>query len=531
MRNTNDEREARKRRVYDLRNQGLSYRDIIAQLTKEGFPISLRQVQLDLLDAKGESAKDTFPFYCFRKPERMKYYPNNCCFMDKIGLPPLQSGGVSELYDYQHQLFMEIGEHQYYAVVKSRQIGMTHAVLWSLLYYALYGFIKGHKAIIIPGTRSELSEDHIGLLKRALESGGYNELIDNTNTTKSKITFKDGTEIRAMPSNTTTVRGLAVKFVFLDEAAMFDDKEQKEILNSIRPTIATTKGHICMISTPRGRRGVFYNVISEHNSWHKTYFPYTVAQGRLLPQEHIDKEMKAPDVDFQQEYNCAFSTPDNAVYTQGFIDSCKADYELIEYAPDDWRLNEPHKKWIPDINDKSKGEFIQAYSNCVAGVDVAVTKDYTSLVVLAKFDNIWKPLVCKQFPHAYTWGGVIQELEKLAIELNIQEFAVDATSMGQAFADMVVGKRISVDPVMFTNQTKREMINHCKKLLQSKELSLPIKGCPELLTQFLEQQQTDLGQNRIKYSHPEGKHDDLLWSFHMACKLAGEKNEQVVMLL
>lgn len=523
MRHTAIEREARVERVKDLRAQGLSLRQIVVELEKEGYPISLHQVQLDLQATAPSATKSTFPFWCF---EKIQGYPN-CCFCHKVHLPLRADGEKSTLYDYQYNIFRAMEDNTYLTVVKSRQIGITTIVLYGMLYYAIYGFMKGYKSLIIPGTKAALSEDHIGNMKSIIEIGEYTDLIDPEKTRKDRIIFKDKTEIRAMPSNTTTVRGLAVKFVFLDEAAMFDDIEQREILNSIRPLIATTRGKITMISTPKGRRGIFYAVVTSDSTWNKMYLPYTVSLNKLLPAETIDSEMKSPTVDFQQEYNNQFSTPQNAVYTQAFIDSHKGDYELIEYAPNDWRLNEPLKTWM-QTNGK-EGHYIHSYSNCLAGVDVGSIRDFTSLVVLAQFDKTWKPLVCKLYQPG--WPAIIEDFEKLAKELNIQQFAIDTTAFGKDFADMVVGKSLHIDPVSFTSQNKTEMINHCKKLLVGQELSLPKNGCPELLLQFGEQQKSDIGGGRIKYSHPETRQDDMLWAFHLACKLVGEHAETVIIML
>lgn len=514
MRHTAIEREARVERVKDLRVQGLSLRQIVVELEKEGYPISLHQVQLDLQATAPSAVKSTFPFWCF---DKIQGYPN-CCFCHKVHLPLRADGEKSTLYDYQYNIFKAMEENTYLAVVKSRQIGITTIVLYAMLYYAIYGFMKGYKSLIIPGTKASLSEDHIGNLKDLIEIGGYSDLLDTEHQTrKDRIIFKDKTEIRAMPSNTTTVRGLAVKFVFLDEAAMFDDIAQREILNSIRPLIATTKGRITMISTPKGRRGIFYAVVTSDPTWNKMYLPYTVSYNKLLPAVTIESEMKSPTVDFQQEYNNQFSTPENAVYTQAFIDSHKGDYELIEYAPNDWRLNEPTKIWTekPD-----RGYYTNSYSECIAGVDVGSRHDYTSLVVLAHFDKIWKPLICKIYQPG--WPAIIDDFEKLAKEFSIQQFAIDTTAMGKDFADLVLGKSLNIDPVTFTSENKTQMINYCKKLLQGQELSLPKEGCPELLLQFGEQQKSDIGGGKTRYSHPESRNDDLLWAWHLATKLIGE---------
>jgi len=58
-----------------------------------------------------------------------------------------------------------------------------------------------------------------------------------------------------LPGTEETVRGFsAVSMLVVDEAALVEDR----MFNALRPMLAIGEGDIWLISTPRGRRGFFY---------------------------------------------------------------------------------------------------------------------------------------------------------------------------------------------------------------------------------------------------------------------------------
>lgn len=69
------------------------------------------------------------------------------------------------------------------------------------------------------------------------------------------VLLPNGSRIVGLPGTEETVRGFsAVSMLIVDEAALVEDR----MFNALRPMLAIGEGDIWLISTPRGRRGFFY---------------------------------------------------------------------------------------------------------------------------------------------------------------------------------------------------------------------------------------------------------------------------------
>jgi hypothetical protein len=76
----------------------------------------------------------------------------------------------------------------------------------------------------------------------------------------------NGSRIEALPGTERTVRGFSgASLLIVDEAARVDDG----LVYSVRPMLAVSGGSLMMLSTPFGRRGVFYREWTEGEGWER----------------------------------------------------------------------------------------------------------------------------------------------------------------------------------------------------------------------------------------------------------------------
>src|SRR5215470_11047359 len=81
-----------------------------------------------------------------------------------------------------------------------------------------------------------------------------------------RLELANGSRIVALPGDEKTIRGFAgATLVVLDEAARIED----ELIAAVRPMLATSGGRLIMLSTPFGKRGVFYEAWHGSDSWHR----------------------------------------------------------------------------------------------------------------------------------------------------------------------------------------------------------------------------------------------------------------------
>jgi hypothetical protein len=118
-----------------------------------------------------------------------------------------------------------------------------------------------------------------------------------------RLEFDNGSRVVALPGSEQTIRGFsAVSLLILDEASVIEDA----LYQSLRPMLAVSDGRIILLSTPRGKRGFFYDVWANGgNDWHRTRI--TAQECPRISTEWLDNERKTiPDFWFRQEFGCEF---------------------------------------------------------------------------------------------------------------------------------------------------------------------------------------------------------------------------------
>src|SRR5215204_7044745 len=81
---------------------------------------------------------------------------------------------------------------------------------------------------------------------------------------KLSLELQNDSRIITLPGSERTIRGYSgAALLVVDEAARVDD----ELYYSVRPMLAVSGGALLMLSTPWGRRGVFFNEWSGGSAW------------------------------------------------------------------------------------------------------------------------------------------------------------------------------------------------------------------------------------------------------------------------
>jgi Terminase large subunit, T4likevirus-type, N-terminal len=100
-------------------------------------------------------------------------------------------------------------------------------------------------------------------------------VIPTASYTKLGMELSNGSRIEALPGTEKTVRGFSgVDLLIVDEAARVAD----ELYYAVRPMLAVSGGRLLMLSTPFGKRGVFYEEWTGGIAWER----YTVTAESVL---------------------------------------------------------------------------------------------------------------------------------------------------------------------------------------------------------------------------------------------------------
>jgi hypothetical protein len=133
---------------------------------------------------------------------------------------------------------------------------------------------------------------------------------------KLGLQLANGSRIEALPGTEKTIRGFSgATLLIVDEAARVDD----ELYFATRPMLAVSGGALMLLSTPFGKRGIFYEEWTGGHGWDRYEVP--ARECPRIPAEFLEEERRAvPSWVFRQEYECSFEETEDQVFTTDMIE-------------------------------------------------------------------------------------------------------------------------------------------------------------------------------------------------------------------
>jgi hypothetical protein len=138
---------------------------------------------------------------------------------------------------------------------------------------------------------------------------------------KLSLELENGSRIVTLPGSEKTIRGFSgTSLLVLDEAARVED----ELYFAVRPMVAVSGGALMMLSTPYGKRSVFYEEWTGGHGWERYEVPaYSCPR---ISEGFLDEERASlPPFIFRQEYECTFEDTEDQVFTADMIDRAVTD--------------------------------------------------------------------------------------------------------------------------------------------------------------------------------------------------------------
>jgi Terminase large subunit, T4likevirus-type, N-terminal len=138
---------------------------------------------------------------------------------------------------------------------------------------------------------------------------------------KLSLELDNGSRIVTLPGSEKTIRGFSgTSLLVLDEAARVED----ELYFAVRPMLAVSGGALMMLTTPYGKRGVFYEEWSGGHGWERYEVP--ARECPRISKEFLEEERSAlPPWIFRQEYECSFEETEDTVFTHEMIERAVTD--------------------------------------------------------------------------------------------------------------------------------------------------------------------------------------------------------------
>jgi hypothetical protein len=216
-----------------------------------------------------------------------------------------------------------------------------------------------HKALTRPGSTVLVvapGERQAKLLfskaRRLYELAGYP--LPAHSHRRTGLELANGSIIEALPAVERTTRGYSVDLLLVDEAAAVPDMDYHGIL----PALIATQGEQVLLSTPRGKRGFFYEI------WHSEP-TQNFGEARSEPRQKFasfsdgwmrvvvrsdevgrirDEDLEVfrrtmPEQFFRQEFYCEWLETEGSLFSYDDIQAALAageDVAAIEIGDDEW---------------------------------------------------------------------------------------------------------------------------------------------------------------------------------------------------
>jgi hypothetical protein len=133
---------------------------------------------------------------------------------------------------------------------------------------------------------------------------------------KLSLELENDSRIITLPGSEKTIRGFSgAALLLVDEASRVDDG----LYYAIRPMLAVSGGSLMMLSTPYGKRGVFFEEWTSGRELERYEVP--ARECPRISEDFLEEERSAlPPWVFRQEYECSFEETEDQVFTHEMIE-------------------------------------------------------------------------------------------------------------------------------------------------------------------------------------------------------------------
>ncbi len=405
-------------------------------------------------------------------------------------IPWLEANLAFHPFPYQAQL---IRDHNIKTRVvrKSRQIGITTALAKESIWKT---FTKPPRTILIISPSDRQSKIPMQRIQTDVDANpNLREQVTRKNT--SELWLKNGSSIISLPNNPDRIRGFSPSDIIADEAAQFLNDEK--VLASIRPMLSATAGTLTVVSTPKGKRGLFYDqyrlAVSEQTKRKDIqaydFYPSTICP--LITSEFLENErLNLSELQYQEEYEGAFVEVADTYIRMPVIMGCvDRSLQLL-----------------------TQGAESASY---LIGLDLAKQRDETVVILLERLED---KLVVR-YIEAWSkmdYSDQIGRLRLLGERFRIVGGCVDQTGVGQPIVEDLKSFIPSIQGVNFTQESKVDMAAGLLTVLEQHKIVLPDNKKLILQLNGLRYRVSKNGATLFESPEKAKLHDDYLWALALA---------------
>ena len=399
-------------------------------------------------------------------------------------------------YPYQREMFDHFENNRFNIVLACRQSGKSISSVIYILWYAMF---NPEKNIAILANKGAVAREMLARITLALENLPFFLQAGCKALNKGSIEFSNNSRIIESATTGSSIRGLSINLLFLDEFAFVENAN--EFYTSTYPVVSAGKDtRVIITSTANGVGNLFYRLwegaMNKSNEFHPFRVDWWDVPGR--DEKWRDETVaNTSELQFEQEFGNNFIGTSNTLISSNTLLGLSAENPIkVEGSVYYYKEPKEDHQYIMAV-DVSKGRG-QDYSTFSV---IDITGGHFELVCIFR-DNLISPMI---FPDIIVKIAKMYNEALLLIENNDAGQMVCNTiyyeyEYENTFVESTV-KRGGVGVTM-TKRVKRIGCSNLKDLIEMEKIHI---GCADMIQ--------ELSTFEIKgqsYEASQGNHDDLV---------------------
>ena len=427
---------------------------------------------------------------CMKDPS---YFARTYCKIISLdeGLVPF------ELYPYQEKMFDSFSTNRFNIVLACRQSGKSISSVAYLLWFVLF---QPEKIVAIMANKGATAREMLGRVTLMLENLPFFLQPGCKALNKGSIEFSNNSRIVAAATSGSSIRGMSVSLLYLDEFAFVE--RAAEFYTSTYPVISSGKEtKVIITSTANGIGNVFHKLWEGATQGVNEYQPFRVDWWDVPGRDKKWKEQtiaNTSQLQFDQEFgNTFFGTGDTLVHAETLL-SLRAKPPVNITADNVYIYEQPQKRhqYVMTV-DVAKGRG-QDYSTFNL-IDIS-TDPFTQVAVYR--NNTISPLLFPNIIYKYAslYGNAMVVIESndagqvvcngLYHDLEYENMFLESTVKSSGLG------------INMTKKVKRIGCSSFKDLIEEKKINICDENTILEISTFVARGQS--------FEASEGNHDDLV---------------------
>ena len=408
-----------------------------------------------------------------------------------------------KLYPYQKQMFNKFQENRFNVVLACRQSGKSISACAYILWFALF---HSEKTVAVLANKGATAREMLSRVTLMLENIPFFLQPGTKALNKGSLEFSNNSRIIAAATSGSSIRGLSVNLLYLDEFAFVE--RAAEFYTSTYPVVsAGTDTKIIVTSTANGIGNTFYKIwegavqgVNEFKSFRVDWWDVPGRDGKWREETIANTSQ----LQFDQEFgNTFFGTGDTLINAETLMGFKALPYKKSLEGGDLLIYEQPIKKhdYIMTV-DVSKGRG-QDYSTFTL-IDISV-RPFAQVAVYR--NNTISPLlfpnIIYKYANSYNQAYVV-------IESNDQGSVVcNGLYHDLEYENIHLESAIRADAIgiEINRKTKRLGCSAIKDILENNKLIIVDEQTILEISTFV--------SRGLSYEASEGNHDDLMMNLVM----------------